>query len=70
MSGNTFGKLFTVTSAGRKSRPSSGCHLDESSPGLPLCAEVQSDLDGASLVPVGTPHNAKSRSSGDSFWCI
>ena len=46
MSGNTFGKLFTVTSFGESHGPALGCIVDGCPPGLELCeADMQRDLD-------------------------
>ena len=46
MSGNTFGKLFTVTSFGESHGPALGCIVDGCPPGLELCEEdMQKDLD-------------------------
>ena len=46
MSGNTFGKLFTVTTAGVSHRPALVAIVDGCPPGLPLSAEdLQNDLD-------------------------
>ena len=46
MSGNTFGKLFTVTSFGESHGPALGCIVDGCPPGLALCeADLQKDLD-------------------------
>ncbi len=46
MSGNTFGKLFTVTSFGESHGPALGCIVDGCPPGLELSeADLQSDLD-------------------------
>ncbi|MFZ2160806.1 MAG: chorismate synthase [Sideroxyarcus sp.] len=46
MSGNTFGKLFTVTSFGESHGPAIGCIVDGCPPGLELSVEdVQPDLD-------------------------
>lgn len=46
MSGNTFGKLFTVTSFGESHGPAIGCVIDGCPPGLELCeADMQHDLD-------------------------
>src|SRR6056300_378082 len=46
MSGNTFGKLFTVTSFGESHGPALGCVVDGCPPGLSLCEEdMQADLD-------------------------
>ena len=46
MSGNTFGKLFCVTSFGESHGPAIGCVIDGCPPGLVLCeADIQHDLD-------------------------
>lgn len=46
MSGNTFGKLFTVTSFGESHGPALGCVVDGCPPGMELCeADMQKDLD-------------------------
>ena len=46
MSGNTFGKLFTVTSAGESHGPGYVCIVDGCPPGLALTeADMQHDLD-------------------------
>ncbi|MDD9891010.1 MAG: chorismate synthase [Gammaproteobacteria bacterium] len=46
MSGNTFGKLFTVTSFGESHGPALGCVVDGCPPGLALSEEdMQKDLD-------------------------
>lgn len=46
MSGNTFGKLFTVTSFGESHGPALGCVVDGCPPGIELCeADMQRDLD-------------------------
>jgi chorismate synthase len=46
MSGNTFGKLFTVTSFGESHGPAIGCIVDGCPPGLELSEEdLQGDLD-------------------------
>lgn len=46
MSGNTFGKLFTITSFGESHGPALGCVVDGCPPGLELCeADLQGDLD-------------------------
>ena len=46
MSGNTFGKLFTVTSFGESHGPALGCVVDGCPPGLALAEEdLQKDLD-------------------------
>lgn len=46
MSGNTFGKLFTVTSFGESHGKAIGCIVDGCPPGIELCEEdLQVDLD-------------------------
>ena len=46
MSGNTFGKLFTVTTFGESHGPALGCVVDGCPPGLALSeADLQVDLD-------------------------
>ncbi len=46
MSGNSFGKLFTVTSFGESHGPALGCIIDGCPPGLELSeADLQKDLD-------------------------
>ena len=46
MSGNSFGKLFTVTSFGESHGPALGCIVDGCPPGLEISAEdLQVDLD-------------------------
>ena len=46
MSGNTIGKLFTVTSFGESHGPAIGCIVDGCPPGLPLTEDdMQVDLD-------------------------
>lgn len=46
MSGNTIGKLFTVTSFGESHGPAIGCIIDGCPPGLTLSeADIQPDLD-------------------------
>jgi len=46
MSGNSFGKLFTVTGFGESHGPALGCIVDGCPPGLSLCeADLQHDLD-------------------------
>lgn len=46
MSGNTFGKLFCVTSFGESHGPAIGCVVDGCPPGLALSeADIQPDLD-------------------------
>ena len=46
MSGNSFGKLFTVTTFGESHGPALGCIVDGCPPGLELTeADIQQDLD-------------------------
>lgn len=46
MSGNTFGKLFAVTSFGESHGPAMGCIVDGCPPGLALAEEdIQADID-------------------------
>ncbi|CAA6827233.1 MAG: Chorismate synthase (EC [uncultured Thiotrichaceae bacterium] len=46
MSGNTFGRLFTVTSFGESHGIAIGCIVDGCPPGMALCeADIQGDLD-------------------------
>lgn len=46
MSGNTFGKLFSVTNFGESHGPAIGCVIDGCPPGLALSeADIQPDLD-------------------------
>ena len=46
MAGNSFGKLFTVTSFGESHGPALGCIVDGCPPGMPLTeADIQGDLD-------------------------
>ncbi|HEX9878161.1 MAG TPA: chorismate synthase [Gammaproteobacteria bacterium] len=46
MAGDTFGKLFTVTTFGESHGPSMGCVVDGCPPGLALTeADIQKDLD-------------------------
>jgi chorismate synthase len=46
MSGNTFGKIFTITSFGESHGPALGCIIDGCPPGLELSeADLQADLE-------------------------
>lgn len=46
MSGNSFGRLFTLTTFGESHGPAIGCVVDGCPPGLPLCEkDIQADLE-------------------------
>ena len=46
MSGNSFGKLFTITSFGESHGPALGCVIDGCPPGMELTeADMQRDLN-------------------------
>ncbi len=46
MSGNTFGRLFTVTTFGESHGPALGCVVDGCPPGMPLAEDdIQSDVE-------------------------
>lgn len=46
MSGNTIGKLFTVTTFGESHGPAYGCIIDGCPPGLEICeSDIQQELD-------------------------
>ena len=46
MSGNSFGRLFTVTTFGESHGPAMGCVVDGCPPGMELCeADIQVDLE-------------------------
>ena len=46
MSGNTFGKIFKVTTFGESHGPAMGCILDGCPPQIDLCEkDIQKDLD-------------------------
>ena len=46
MAGNTFGRVFTVTSFGESHGPALGCVVDGCPPGLELCeADLQADVE-------------------------
>jgi len=63
MSGNTLGKLFTVTTFGESHGPSMGCIVDGCPPGLPLTeADLQADVDRRRT---GTSHFVSQRREGD-----
>ncbi len=63
MSGNTIGKLFTVTTFGESHGPALGCIVDGCPPGLALTeADLQSDLDRRRT---GTSHFVSQRHEAD-----
>jgi len=63
MSGNSFGKLFTVTSFGESHGPAIGCIVDGCPPGLELSeADLQGDLD---LRKPGTSRHTTQRREAD-----
>src|SRR6202046_4226065 len=63
MSGNSFGKLFTVTTFGESHGPALGCIVDGCPPGLELTAEhLQQDVDRRRS---GTSHFVSQRREGD-----
>ncbi len=63
MSGNTIGKLFTVTTFGESHGPAMGCIVDGCPPGLPLTeADLQADVDRRRT---GTSHFVSQRRESD-----
>jgi len=63
MSGNTFGKLFTVTSFGESHGPAIGCIVDGCPPGMELSeSDIQGDLD---LRKPGTSRHTTQRREPD-----
>ncbi len=63
MSGNTFGKLFTITTFGESHGPALGCIVDGCPPGLELsAADIQPDVDRRRT---GTSHFVSQRKEGD-----
>ena len=63
MSGNSIGKLFTVTTFGESHGPALGCIVDGCPPGLPLTeADLQQDVDRRRT---GTSHFVSQRREGD-----
>src|SRR6202047_1064454 len=63
MSGNTIGKLFTVTTFGESHGPALGCIVDGCPPGLVLSeADLQPDVDRRRT---GTSHFVSQRREGD-----
>jgi chorismate synthase len=63
MSGNTIGKLFTVTTFGESHGPAMGCIVDGCPPGLELAeSDLQGDVDRRRT---GTSHFVSQRREGD-----
>src|SRR5215467_3032719 len=63
MSGNTIGRLFTVTTFGESHGPALGCIVDGCPPGLELSeADIQPDVDRRRT---GTSHFVSQRREGD-----
>lgn len=63
MSGNSIGKIFTVTGFGESHGPAIGCIVDGCPPGLELCeADLQRDLD---LRKPGTSRHTTQRKEAD-----
>ena len=63
MSGNTIGKLFTVTTFGESHGPAMGCIVDGCPPGLPLTeSDLQQDVDRRRS---GTSHFVSQRRESD-----
>ena len=63
MSGNTIGKLFTVTTFGESHGPALGCIVDGCPPGLALeASDLQQDVDRRRT---GTSHFVSQRREGD-----
>jgi len=63
MSGNTIGKLFTVTTFGESHGPALGCIVDGCPPGLAISeADLQPDIDRRRT---GTSHFVSQRREGD-----
>ena len=63
MSGNTFGKLFTVSTFGESHGPALGCIVDGCPPGLELSeADLQADVDRRRT---GTSHFVSQRREAD-----
>jgi len=63
MSGNTFGKLFSVTTFGESHGPAIGCVIDGCPPGLALSeADIQPELDRRKP---GTSRHVTQRQEGD-----
>src|SRR5881628_2860326 len=64
MAGNSFGRIFTVTSFGESHGPAIGCVVDGCPPGLALdAADIQSELDRRKP---GTSRHVTQRRESDS----
>ena len=50
MAGNTFGRIFTVTSFGESHGPALGCVVDGCPPGLEI-SEAELQVDAADISP-------------------
>ena len=71
MSGNTFGKLFCVTSYGESHGKSIGCIVDGCPPGVKIDTDmIQKDLDRRKPGTHGMLPKKRDRSSGNIIWCI
>ena len=63
MSGNSIGRLFTVTTFGESHGPALGCIVDGCPPGLPISeADLQADVDRRRT---GTSQFVSQRKEGD-----
>src|SRR3954467_14334925 len=63
MSGNTIGKVFTVTTFGESHGPAMGCTVDGCPPGMALAeSDLQADVDRRRT---GTSHFVSQRREGD-----
>ena len=62
MSGNSFGKLFTVTTFGESHGIALGCIIDGCPPGMKLNeSDIQSHLDKGVQGNLNIPHNEMSQ---------
>src|SRR3569833_457099 len=63
MSGNSIGKLFTITTFGESHGPAMGCNVDGCPPGMELSeSDLQADVDRRRT---GTSHFVSQRREGD-----
>ena len=59
MSGNTFGKIFKVTTFGESHGKALGCIIDGCPPNLKIDeSDIQRDLDRRKPAPISTPFTA------------